>query len=99
VDDGKAAELNALQLRYRNALLWIRMIAGLHYFGGAFNPEHMRALANLAADALDGKDLPDFGARMAEGKRRAGEMADALGIELLGGDDENDEKGDAGGTA
>jgi hypothetical protein len=71
--------------RYRNALLWIRTIAGLHYFGGAFNPEHMRTLANLAADGLDlgGKDIPDFEARMAEGKQRAGEMADALGFELV----------------
>jgi hypothetical protein len=69
--------------RYRNALLWIRTIAGLHYFGDAFNPEHMRALANLAANALDGNDLPDFGERMREGKQRAREMADALGFELL----------------
>ena len=42
----------APEQRYRNALLWIRTIAGMHYFGDAFNPEHMRALANLAADAL-----------------------------------------------
>lgn len=77
----------AVEYRYRNALLWIRTIAGLHYFGGAFNPEHMRALANLAALTLDGKDLPDFGVRMAEGKQRAREMADALGIELLGEDE------------
>jgi hypothetical protein len=70
--------------RYRNALLWIRTIAGMHYFGDAFDPEHMRVLANLAANALGGKDIPDFEERMAEGKRRAREMADALGIELVG---------------
>ena len=77
--------------RYRNALIWIRTIAGLHYFGDAFNPEHMRALANLAADALDGRDVRDFEESMAESKQRAREMADALGIELLGEDDGSDE--------
>jgi hypothetical protein len=76
--------------RYRNALLWIRTIAGMHYFGDAFNPEHMRALANLAANALGGKDVPDFEERMAASKRRAREMADALGIELIGEDDDDD---------
>jgi hypothetical protein len=70
--------------RYRNALLWIRTVAGLHYFGDAFDPEHMRGLANMAAGALAGKDLPDFETRMAEGKQRAREMADALGFELTG---------------
>jgi hypothetical protein len=78
------------EYRYRNALLWIRTIAGLHYFGDAFNPEHMRALANIAADALDGKDVPDFGARMAVSRVRAGEMADALGFELTGADEAGD---------
>jgi len=70
--------------RYENALKWIFTIAGMHYFGDAFNPEHMRDLANLAANALDldGKDLPDFEDRMAASRQRAREMADALGIEL-----------------
>jgi hypothetical protein len=81
----------AAEQRYRNALLWIRTIAGLHYFGNAFDPEHMRELANLAANALAGKDLPDFEIRMAKGKQRAREMADALGIELIG--DDEDEPG------
>jgi len=76
--------------RYGNALVWIRTIAGMHYFGDAFDPEHMRALANLAANALAGKDVPDFEERMAEGKRRAREMADALGIELVGSEDDDD---------
>ena len=43
------------EYRCRNALLWIRTIAGMHYFGGAFDPEHMRSIANLAADALGAK--------------------------------------------
>jgi hypothetical protein len=83
--------------RHRNALLWLRAVAGLHYFGGAFDPEHMRALSNLAADALAGKDLPDFETRMAEGRRRAAEMADALGFELVSGDEnEHDGPGEEG---
>lgn len=74
--------------RERNALKWISLIAGLHYFGDAFNPEHMRTLANVAADALAGqRDLPDFEESQAEGKRWAREMADGLGFSLIGDDD------------
>jgi hypothetical protein len=75
--------------RYGNALKWIRLVAGLHYFGDAFDPEHMREIANLASGALAGKDLPDFEERMAEGKERASEWASALGIELTGPDDDS----------
>ena len=82
---GEGARI-APEVRYRNALLWIRTIAGMHYFGDAFDPEHMRALANLAADALDGRNTPDFDQRMADAKRRAAELADALSIELGDGD-------------
>lgn len=46
--------------RLANALLWIRYIAGMHYLGQAFEPDHMRALANLATDALVGKEQPNF---------------------------------------
>ena len=63
----------------------------MHYFGDAFNPEHMRALANLAADALDGKDAPDFEERMADAKQRAREMADRLSINLIGEEDGTDD--------
>jgi hypothetical protein len=80
--------------RYRDALKWIRIIAGLHYFGGAFNPEHMRDIANLAANALDlgphSREIPDFEERMADGRQRASEMAAALGIELAGDEEEDD---------
>ena len=68
--------------RYRNGLLWIRHIAGLHYFGAAFDPEHMRDLANVAANLLDGKDLPDYGERMAAAQERAREMAERFGKEF-----------------
>lgn len=61
--------------RYRNALIWIRHVAGLHYFGGAFDPEHMRDLANMAAAALQGKDFPDYGEAMARGREKAAEWA------------------------
>jgi hypothetical protein len=88
VPDEEVAYLFKSEQRYRNALLWIRTVAGLHYFGGAFNPEHMRTLANLAANALDGRDLPDFEERMADARREASEMADALGFELV--DDDGD---------
>jgi hypothetical protein len=43
---------------YRNALEQIRVIAVLHYIGAAFEPEHMRTLANIAADALDDRPIP-----------------------------------------
>lgn len=71
------------EARLRNALLWIRQVAALHYFGGAFEPEHMRHLANLAADALGGRELPDWEERMKDARRRAREWADALGVELV----------------
>jgi hypothetical protein len=61
--------------RYRNALMWVRHIAGLHYFGGAFEPEHMRDLANMAAAALQGKDFPDYAEAMARGREKAAEWA------------------------
>ena len=61
--------------RYRNALVWVRHVAGLHYFGGAFDPEHMRDLANLATAALQDKDLPDYDEAMAEGRQKAAEWA------------------------
>lgn len=42
----------------KNALEHIRLAAGLHYFGGAFRPEHMRSIANLASRALLGDPIP-----------------------------------------
>jgi len=69
------------EYRYQNALKWIRLITGLHYFGGAFEPEHMRTLANIAADALAGtRDLPDFEESQERSKRKASEWAERLGL-------------------
>ena len=83
--------------RYRNALLWIRTITGMHYFGGAFDPEHMRDLANLAADALDGKDLPDCEDHIRAAQARAREMAARWSHLLVdNSSDEDDGKEGAG---
>lgn len=46
-------------VNYANALELIRRIAFLHYIGGAFEPEHMRALGNIAADALSDVVVPE----------------------------------------
>lgn len=63
------------ELRYRNALMWIRHTAGIHYLGGAFDPEHMRDLANMAIAALQGKDFPDYETTMADARQKASEWA------------------------
>jgi hypothetical protein len=58
----------------------------LHYFGDAFDPEHMRRIANLAAEALDlhsGKDFPDYDEAMEKARTKARDLADSLGLELL----------------
>lgn len=68
--------------RYRNALLWVRTVAGMHYFGGAFEPEHMRDLANLAANALDGTDLPDCEEQTRAAQARARDAARRFGREM-----------------
>lgn len=70
------------EARYRNALLWIRAVAGMHYFGGAFEPEHMRSLANLAARALNGDDLPDFEESTVKARKKAAKWAGRLGREM-----------------
>lgn len=61
--------------RLRNALLWIHYRAYVHYIGGAFDPEHMGALADAATDALNGEPVEDFDAAMARAKVKAKEWA------------------------
>jgi hypothetical protein len=80
--------------RYRNALTWIRHVAGLHYMGGAFDPEHMRDLANLATAALQGKNLPDYAETMKQGQQKAAEWA-ALFASFADGADDDEELADA----
>lgn len=83
------------EYRLENALKWIRMLTGLHYFGGAFEPEHMRDLANIAADALAGtRDLPDFDEAQERSQRKAREWAARFGADLAGphsGDEDDDD--------
>ena len=80
--------LEPAEYRYRNALQWIRLITGMHYFGGAFDPEHMRNLANIAADALAGtRDLPDFDESQKRARRRARKLAARLGADLISPED------------
>jgi hypothetical protein len=62
----------------RNAFMWIHYIASMHYIGQAFDPDHMRALANLAADALAGKDLPSFAEATERAQERASEIIDMM---------------------
>jgi hypothetical protein len=84
----KTDERADAEYRYRNTLKWIRTVAGLHYFGGAFDPEHMRTLANLAANALAGEDVGDHDEAMAKAKVEAQVMATEMGLHLIGDDDE-----------
>ena len=57
----------------QNTLHWIHHLAAVHYIGGAFDPEHMRVIANMAAEALDpdGKKLPDHIEAMKQAREEA----------------------------
>jgi hypothetical protein len=68
--------------RYENALRWVGHIATAHYFGRAFDPEHMRALANLALDVLAGRELPDYQTAAGKAMERARKHAAELAVEL-----------------
>src|SRR5262245_9682638 len=73
-------------LQMENTLKWIRYQATLHYMGEAFMPEHMRHIANMAADALEWEPwregekflLPNFEETWHEAKERAAKEADEL---------------------
>jgi len=81
-----------IEERYRRALEWIRMIAAMHYFGMAFEPEHMRDISNMACDALDLRwnpvggrmrpDLPDPAERMEQAMEQASQWAEKMGAEF-----------------
>ncbi len=75
----------AAAYRKHNALQWIAHIAHQHWFGDAFDPEHMRALMTIAADALDGtRDLPDYEASMEKARRKALKKAARFSEEMAG---------------
>lgn len=61
-----------------NALLWIRYRANLHYMGQAFDPEHMRDLADLASRALNGEQMPDYEAAVTEARANAEKWAEQM---------------------
>jgi hypothetical protein len=61
----------------RNALDHIRSAASLHYLGAAFEPEHMRGIANLCIDALNGEDIPPM-PDLHEIRARAAAFAEGL---------------------
>lgn len=73
--------------RCENALKWIRTVALMHYLGGAFDPEHMRDIANMAADALGGlRELPDCDMVTAGAREKARKQA-AMFSKLAASDD------------
>lgn len=43
----------------REALEYVRRYAALNFLGAAFDPEHMRAIANYCAGVLNGEPVPD----------------------------------------
>lgn len=75
-DDDLEERVHRLEL----ALKWIRFKTYLHYIGRAFEPEHMRDIANLAADALAGEqpDLPDFDQAMQAAREEGVRLAARL---------------------
>ena len=61
-----------------NGLKWLRQVALLHYMGGAFEPEHMRDIANVAAKVINGKDLPDYDLAMTRARKHADALYDRI---------------------
>lgn len=59
---------------YVSVLQWIHQTATMHWLGDAFDPEHMRNLANLAAAAIRGEPIADHEEAMAQARERAEEM-------------------------
>jgi hypothetical protein len=55
--------------------MWIRHLAALHFIGDAFDPEHMRSLANIASDTVNGKEFPDYYQTTVKARERAFEEA------------------------
>jgi hypothetical protein len=65
---------------YVNGLKWIAHTAAVHYMGQAFQPIHMKGLADLALTVLAGDDLPDFDEAMAAARQRGKQQWEALGF-------------------
>jgi hypothetical protein len=65
--------------RLKNGLKWIEHIATVHWYGQAFEPHHMHALAQLASQLCDGKELPDFDTRMRAAMERGQQISEDMG--------------------
>lgn len=76
---------------FENALKWIRQVALLHYIGGAFESEHMRDIANVAAKVMNGKELPDYDEAMAKADLRTAELYASFREHLDPDEDARDE--------
>lgn len=59
--------------RLKNGLRWIGHLAGTHYLGGAFDPEHMKAIADLCEEVIGGRVFEDFDTAAADALRRGRE--------------------------
>lgn len=86
--DREKDRLVELNYRYENTLAWISYLALQHYLGEAFEPEHMRDLANIAADAMDHKrpEQPDYDEVTGKARERGREWAARLS-QLIANDD------------
>lgn len=98
--DEEADYLRDRVAKLENSLNWIYMLAFQHYIGHAFEPEHMRTLANMAADALNEnprfakKPLPDYREAMDKAREQAEEWSQWLSS--IVDDDEDEEEEDDG---
>lgn len=59
---------------YVSVLHWIHQTATMHWLGDAFDPVHMRNLADLAATAIRGEPIMSYEEAMVEARERAAEM-------------------------
>lgn len=53
------SEQSAESERLTEALENVRRITALHFLGGGFDPEHMRAISNYCAGVLNGERVPE----------------------------------------
>jgi hypothetical protein len=59
---------------FLSALQWIRYFATMHWLGDAFDPVHMRQIANFASAAIRGEPIDDFAEATARARAKAAEL-------------------------
>jgi hypothetical protein len=59
---------------FLSALQWIRYFATMHWLGDAFDPIHMRQIANFASAAIRGEAISDYDQATARARVKAAEM-------------------------